>query len=498
MQSIQTKYKVILNLVGLLLFLNPCHGQLRIIGGDVAKPGQFKYHVALETEKNRFYFCGGAIVSDWHIVTAAHCFVENGDFKWQDQRVQVVAGLFDLQKRDSAVIRRIDKVYVPTRYMYNTNLSDIALVRLEKPLGLATNPNLIALKAADAKLQLANKEAIVTGFGYNKIELIPLEDGFDEIGGSDKKLRYGVTQIFSRSMCKKIYEAAMEPSPPLGVICAKMRQRDQNKDEGVCSGDSGSPLVYQGTKLIGVVSANQENCTDAYVPTMYTRITTHLRFLSSALKDLESRKIRTFTYSSQYSSIETQEASVMKDLESEETSTNPSQLSPAETNEESVLKDLESEKNYTSGYSSQFSPIETEELSVLKALESEETSTDSSQLSTTETNEDSASTEVDSEENSTYSSQLSLIETEEASVLKDLEGEENQTSTYSSELSTIESNEASDFKDLESEENQTSSYTSEFTTLENEETSALNDLESEKNQTSRYSLQFSPIESNEV
>ncbi|CAB0035103.1 unnamed protein product [Trichogramma brassicae] len=106
--------------------------QLRIVGGDVAKPGQFKYHVALETEKDRIYFCGGAIVSDRHIVTAAHCFVENGDFAWQDQRVQVVAGLFDLQERNSAVIRRVDKVYVPTRYMYNTNLSDIALLRVRR------------------------------------------------------------------------------------------------------------------------------------------------------------------------------------------------------------------------------------------------------------------------------------------------------------------------------------------------------------------------------
>ncbi|RZC39284.1 Trypsin domain containing protein, partial [Asbolus verrucosus] len=47
---------------------------LRVIGGDIARAGQFPWQAAIykDTDEGR-YFCGGALISDQWILTAAQC-----------------------------------------------------------------------------------------------------------------------------------------------------------------------------------------------------------------------------------------------------------------------------------------------------------------------------------------------------------------------------------------------------------------------------------------
>ncbi|KAL0100723.1 hypothetical protein PUN28_019243 [Cardiocondyla obscurior] len=48
-----------------------CDEPERIVGGDIATAGQFKYQVSLQSYDE--HICGGSIISNTHILTAAHC-----------------------------------------------------------------------------------------------------------------------------------------------------------------------------------------------------------------------------------------------------------------------------------------------------------------------------------------------------------------------------------------------------------------------------------------
>ncbi|CAG7823601.1 unnamed protein product, partial [Allacma fusca] len=67
--------------------------QDRIVGGEDADKGEFPWIVALATAGTRKPFCGGTIVSDRFIVTAAHCF--KGQYVRKD-KLEVLGSSRDL------------------------------------------------------------------------------------------------------------------------------------------------------------------------------------------------------------------------------------------------------------------------------------------------------------------------------------------------------------------------------------------------------------------
>ena len=48
----------------------------RVVGGHDAEPGQFPHQISLL--KNNAHTCGGSIIGEKHILTAAHCVVIGG------------------------------------------------------------------------------------------------------------------------------------------------------------------------------------------------------------------------------------------------------------------------------------------------------------------------------------------------------------------------------------------------------------------------------------
>lgn len=97
-----------------------------IVGGKQADENQFPYQVALLIKGKMV--CGGGIIGDKYILTAAHCFIdEDGLFFNEDYTV--VAGTTNLNL-DQGIEIPAEKVYVHKGFQPPNFENDIAILKV--------------------------------------------------------------------------------------------------------------------------------------------------------------------------------------------------------------------------------------------------------------------------------------------------------------------------------------------------------------------------------
>jgi secreted trypsin-like serine protease len=108
---------------------------LRIVGGTIVIPNSWPWQVGFKM--NGFFFCGGSLINNQWIVTAAHC------------QQNTLAGLFvhlgdhDISNDGSEVRRGVDKWISHPQYGNNNN--DIALVKLAQPVPFSNTVSPVCL-----------------------------------------------------------------------------------------------------------------------------------------------------------------------------------------------------------------------------------------------------------------------------------------------------------------------------------------------------------------
>ncbi|XP_055699036.1 trypsin-1-like [Phlebotomus papatasi] len=110
---------------------------LRIVGGYNATPGEFPHMISIQqaNDKNfKVHICGGSIVSQIWVLTAAHCFMES-EYLIQTRKIFVIAGAWDFSEPSQYQQEvLVDKGIRYPLYKNKTLSHDIGLLHLAKAL----------------------------------------------------------------------------------------------------------------------------------------------------------------------------------------------------------------------------------------------------------------------------------------------------------------------------------------------------------------------------
>ena len=202
-----------------------------IVGGEEVDPAcpdcKYPFMVSVQSTWGG-HFCGGSLVREDWVVTAAHCV--QGE---SASSIDVVIGLHNVNGTTGNQSRGVDEIIIHPNYSGNSLNNDYALLRLSSPI---TNFEPIQL-ATDESHHEEPVVSTVMGWGatssggWSSNTLLEVDVPIDDDCGS-----YSNWEITNN------------------MVCAG----DGNGGEDSCQGDSGGPLIMTNDEgeyeLIGVVS----------------------------------------------------------------------------------------------------------------------------------------------------------------------------------------------------------------------------------------------------
>lgn len=287
-----------------------------MIGGEEAAEGAWPWQVALliagQPQTADAQFCGGSMVLDTWVLTAAHCIhMQDPNGVYRDlapRAISVLVGTNEIAEGKGDAVP-VEAIYRHPGYEGTEFDNDIALIKLAR----APNVPYKTIKVPDAEfgdlLDQPGVRTVVTGWGL--------------IEGAKRTdmMRQAEIQMLSRDQCNQVMLEGRAKAAAEGLsYAAKAFGLKENEAEkvwqelityvrepmtenmicsgtfgggkGSCSGDSGGPLVVpleDGTFIqAGIVSwglSNQatHSCLETAQFSAYTRVSNYLPWLDQTI-----------------------------------------------------------------------------------------------------------------------------------------------------------------------------------------------------------------------
>jgi len=231
----------------------------RIVGGTEATPHSYPWMAALFVDGK--WFCGGTLISDEWVLTAAHCAKDASEMR-------IMLGAHEIKEEsEEGRIEVITRDFF-THENYNTiNLhNDLALVHLPEPVTFTDTIRPVCLPTwSDWETIWA--EELVQASGWGKPT--------DQATSVSPVLREVTVDVIKNRVCALQYPTVINKN----IICIS-----GHDGKSTCSGDSGGPihLVTDGIfKQLGITSFGSSLGCEIGMHAGFTRVASFLEWIET-------------------------------------------------------------------------------------------------------------------------------------------------------------------------------------------------------------------------